>query len=89
MQSNDLVHRPMVARGLAPGGIWIRVCALDRLLFEHAVYESDPIEVTELDVMMIDDQTNQFEEVRMYFYDGDSGLCIGTAIRPTSFQESG
>jgi len=93
LEIGDLaIHRPVIEAGKAPGGIWMRVCAFDRLLFEHPIFEGDrvtEIAVAVADAVLANGQTDPDEDVRMYFYDGDTGECIGTAIGPKQAPQEG
>lgn len=76
------VHLERIAPGRAPGGVWIRVCTLERLLSEYAATDPETIAASAaLDGSLALEQN---ETVWVYFYDGDTGECMRTLITPPS-----
>lgn len=76
------VHLPRVEPGLNPGGLWVRLCTDDgELLTEHAISDDDALEsVADADGDLAGRVASRGVVVRNFFYDGDSGRCIATAI---------
>lgn len=78
---NEEVHMPRVREGINPGGVWLRICLPDRLLLERPLNLED-----DLDSLSTDDgelakaMLMENVEVRAYFYDGDTGICMKTVI---------
>jgi hypothetical protein len=75
------IHRLRVSPYLAPGGIWLRLCSQEKLLSERALVEPTQCDLdATVDAMRTRRELAQGETVWLYFYDGDSGDCIGTCI---------
>jgi len=75
------IHRPTVTPCLAPGGIWMRLCTRTKLLKEGSLtMPTDCALQAEADAMKTRAALEQGETVWLYFYDGDTGACIGTCI---------
>jgi hypothetical protein len=75
------VFLPNVGPGLAPGGLWLRLCTEDRIVFERAILETDPAAAfAAADAELTSEQVRPGERAWLYFYDGDSGECMGTLI---------
>jgi hypothetical protein len=73
------IHLERVAPGLAPRGIFVRICAGDRLLAAHSLLAGDDALAAALrDAEIVN--ASAAEEVRSYFYDGDTGECLCTII---------
>jgi hypothetical protein len=78
---SSVVHRETVAPGLAPGGIWVRVCTRTELLSEYAMTERTiPHRSALLDAELTLQALKSGKEIWIYFYDGDDGTCMGTII---------
>ena len=80
------VYLERVAPGLNPGGLWVRICAGDELIAEHALGDprtpnsSEPEAWGEEDGLVAGEAASKWGESRTFFYDGDTGVCIHTAI---------
>jgi len=78
------IHLEKVTPFLAPGGIWLRICAPDELLVERALDSlASAAQYAEEDAQRAIDYFERRDihgEVRAYFYDGDSGKCICTLV---------
>lgn len=79
------VYLREVDAGLNPGALWVRICAGDELVAEHAL--GDPAsgfegieDVGELDVEAAEKAAAEHGEARAFIYDGDSGACVTTII---------
>jgi hypothetical protein len=73
-----IVHLERIVPGRAPGGVWIRVCTIDRVLTEYAL--TDARQVTSAAALDGDLALAAGDPVWVYFYDGDSGVCMRTII---------
>lgn len=73
----DGVYWPTVQPGMAPGSRWVRICAGDELIAEHAI--DDP-SFADRDASIATDASILHGESRTYIYDGDSGACLKTII---------
>lgn len=72
------IHLERIAPGKCPGGIWIRICTRHQLVKEYGVTDPDVAGISALaDADLV---VQQNEKVWTYFYDGDSGECVGTFI---------
>lgn len=74
------VYLPTVAPGLNPGGLWMRTCAGEELIAEHAVDGQAVAELAEDDARAAREAATSHGEARTYLYDGDTGVCIATII---------
>jgi hypothetical protein len=78
------IHLEKVRPGIAPGGIWVRICAPDELLVERALDSiAECGRYAEEDAQRTIDYFERRDirgEVRAYFYDGDSGKCMCTLV---------
>ena len=83
------VHLETVAAGLAPGGMWMRVCADHELIIERGlelIIERGlaSIELAsrlgDRDAERVRPYLERGETVRSYFYDGDTGRCLATIV---------
>ena len=76
------VYLPAVQPGLNPGGLWMRTCAGDELIDEHALSLDDALpELAEADAERAREAAAAHGgEARTYLYDGDSGACVVTLI---------
>jgi hypothetical protein len=74
----DHVHLERIAPGQAPGRIYVRLCTLDALLSEHALSEGNTEKYAAADAILSNEQLDRGQKFWLYFYDGDSGECIGT-----------
>jgi len=76
------IHLERIAPGRAPGGILVRICTIDRLLLERALTEPElAASAGSFDAdATIAAIGGGAEEVRAYFYDGDSGECLLTVV---------
>jgi hypothetical protein len=74
----DPIHASRIAANKAPGGLWVRVCTRSQLLTEYAL--TDPAVAGSAADVDGDLAIAAGEMVWVYFYDGDSGVCVGTAI---------
>ena len=80
MQSTE-IHLPTVEPGKAPGGLWIRLCTRKKLLAERAlekVSEAHQLADSHGDIAI--EALKNGEGIWLYFYDGDSGECLGTLL---------
>lgn len=77
--NSDSIHLERIAPGRAPGGIVVRICTLEHLLVERALLAELPTAAAaEADAAIAAAAFG--EEVRAYFYDGDSGECMLTVV---------
>lgn len=80
------VYLPEVDAGLNPGALWVRICAGDELVAEHALgdYRSGSLDDVEplgkADVDTAHEAAERHGEARVFIYDGDSGECATTII---------
>lgn len=74
------VHRPVVAPGRNPGGLWVRLCTADELLAEHPLNNIDAETSALIDGELAGFITDLGQQVWCYIYDGDSGGCWVTII---------
>lgn len=74
---NEEIYKPRVSPCLCPGGLWVRLCAGDQLLAEHSL-DHNPLQVAELDATLTLAALRRGEDVYLYVYDGDSGICKST-----------
>lgn len=81
------LHRKRIGPSAAPGGLWVRVCTLDRLLTEYAAVDPQTVGCSAAaDAAIVNAQD---EKVWTYFYDGDTGECLRTLITEMSDQNEG
>lgn len=73
------VHLERIAPGRAPGGVWIRVCTIDRLVTEYAATDPATVGISAEHDGELAVGTGA-DRVWVYFYDGDSGECLRTLI---------
>jgi hypothetical protein len=71
-----------IAPRRAPGGLWARVTAGRRILDEHALEDPGSVEAQAvLDATLSSTAIDAgADEVRVFFYDGDTGECVGTLV---------
>jgi len=77
----DTVHLERVRPGIAPGGVWVRICTRDALLDEYAIPSIESAgQQAASDAARALPYLKLGETIRNYFYDGDSGECLCTLI---------
>jgi len=74
------VHRERVTPCLCPGGLWTRLCTRDKILKEGAVSRNITEQRVFTDAVIATAALEDGETVWLYFYDGDTGECLGTCI---------
>lgn len=75
------VHQEKIAPGRAPGGVWVRICSQCELIREYSLESIQAAgRYAHADAEAIGPYVARGETIRTYFYDGDSGACIGTIV---------
>jgi hypothetical protein len=81
------IHLETIEAGLAPGGVYIRICSEHDLITEVALTGEASANLDEAIAAVAESNAHKTipylergETVWTFFYDGDSGACMGTSI---------
>ena len=79
------IHLERIPPDSMPNGVVIRICSSDELIVEEKLNAGHVVtNLTERIAAQHFDQVQPYlkrgETVRTYFYDGDTGECMGTII---------
>jgi len=81
VKKTDSVHLEQVAPGLAPGRVWVRICAGEELITEEPLDDLELVgQLAEKHATAALAYLKRGYSVRAYFYDGDSGECKATMV---------
>lgn len=77
----ERIYRRQIEPASCPGGVVIRICAADKCLVERKLApDQDVLADFDEDSALAIAALKNNEDVFLYFYDGDSGECMGTVI---------